>query len=60
MIVFPRYELAIPGGPAKPSMDKLVSNAVAWLANGKSPVTVATHTTDQVSLKYKFKCSNVY
>jgi hypothetical protein len=34
---------------AKPSMIKLVSNAIVWLANGKSTITPGTHTTEQVS-----------
>jgi hypothetical protein len=48
VVVLPRYEMATAG--AKPSMIKLVSNAIVWLANGKSTITPGTHTTEQVSL----------
>ena len=40
---------------AKPSMIKLVSNAIVWLANGKSTITPGTHTTEQVSFSL-YRC----
>jgi hypothetical protein len=47
VVVLPRYNLAL--SLAKPSMVQFVSNAIVWLANGKTPVP-GTHTKDQVEV----------
>jgi hypothetical protein len=51
VVVLPRYNLALP--LAKPSMVQFVSNAIVWLANGKTPVP-GTHTKDQVKANPNF------